>query len=127
MNLLNLQSLFTSIEAATPDGRWNLLQEWLKANPDWKEEIDGWLKTPSDDVVKQLINTIATRFDMSPDMVQILTPSSVKARAKAAIEKIQACYRERANNNQSEQQKEIKHVRTKSARRMVKRASKTNQ
>jgi hypothetical protein len=125
MNVQNLQSLFTGLEAATPDGRWNLFQKWLSDNPEWKEETDRWLTLPSDDVVNDLIETIAKKYEMDPAMVRLLTPASVKARAKSAIETLQTCYRERAG----ETEKEIKNgnrLKSKSRSGSRKRTHKTH-
>lgn len=106
----DLASLLTAIEASTPDGRWNLLQEWLKENPDWKDQVEKWATVSSDQAVIELQDFVAERFNMPALFIDRMIPPDMKLRVKSAIEKIQACYRERAGN---QTEKEIKNVSSK--------------
>lgn len=48
----------------TPDGRWNLLQDWLDENPRHKAVFELWLRQTPDEVfpqVREVVAEIATK------------------------------------------------------------------
>lgn len=112
MSFMSFASVLALIEAATPDGRWSLLQSWLKATPEWKGKVDRWLVISPDDAVAELEAAIREQFKLPVMFMDKIITEEMKVKAKAAIETLQACYKERANQSQPEQQKEKKNVRT---------------
>lgn len=101
----DLQSFMAIVEASTPEGRWNLLQDFLKKNPEWKEKVDRWLTLPPDTAIIQLQADLAERMNIPLPLFSAMLTTEIRLKAKAAIETLQQCYRER--NNQTE--KEISH------------------
>src|SRR6266540_2888296 len=119
MNLLDFQSI---LDASTPDGRWNLLQDFLKKNPDWRKKVNRWLTLDPDTAAIQLQADLAERMSMPVALFAKIISPGLREKARAAIESLQTLYRERQTNNQPE--KEIKNVRTR--RTIEKRRSEKN-
>lgn len=115
----DLQTILTAIEASTPDGRWDLLQGWLKENPEYDGLVDQWSTMRPDRVFIQIRNLVALKWEIPAMLLNKFITPEMETRIKSAIETLQTCYRER--NNQSE--KEIKNVRI---RRQTKRRSAKN-
>lgn len=122
MNLLDFQLI---LDASTPDGRWNLLQEFLKKNPEWKKKVNRWLTLDPDTAAIQLQADLAERMGMPVALFAKMINPGLREKARAAIESLQTLYQERQTNNQTE--KEIKNVRTKPAHRLGKTARRRNQ
>src|SRR6266542_3225151 len=119
MNLLDFQSI---LDASTPDGRWNLLQDFLKKNPDWRKKVNRWLTLDPDTAAIQRQGGMAERMSMPVAVSAKMRSPGLREKARAAIESLQTLYRERQTNNQPE--KEIKNVRTR--RTIEKRRSEKN-
>jgi hypothetical protein len=102
----DLASLFPDLEALAPDGRWNLLQSWLKENPEYGERAERWSEQPVDSVYFEIAAMVVNRYGMLGSIA--LGVPAVKAKLTQTIETLQACYRERAGQTE----KEIKNVRT---------------
>src|SRR6266508_700324 len=107
MNLLDFQSI---LDASTPDGRWNLLQDFLKKNPDWRKKVNRWLTLDPDTAAIQLQADLAERMSMPVALFAKMISPGLREKARAAMESLQTLYRERQTNYPPE--KEIKHVRT---------------
>lgn len=64
----------------TPEGRWELLQNWLDDNPRNREIVEKWLDEPPDKVWPQLRQVICdyllSKGDRMPAMVVKITPYS---------------------------------------------------
>jgi len=105
MNLLDFQAI---LDASTPDGRWNLLQDFMKKNSDWKEKVNRWLTLDPDTAVIQLQADLAERMKIPIVVFSGMISTEMRQKAKAAIESLQTFYRERQNN---QTEKEIKNVR----------------
>lgn len=123
MGALNFNTVLAMIAASTPDGRWNLLQAWLRKSPKWRKQVDQWATQSPDQVIAELEIWIAETYGVG---AMVLVNDGMRAKIKSAIENLQSRYRERLaadGNNQIE--KEIKNVRRKRVpTRSAKRASK---
>jgi hypothetical protein len=109
---LDITSLFPDLEALTPDGRWNMLQDWLAKNPEYGERVEEWSTQTVDRVFTEICILAVNRYGALAGMV--LSYPTTQSKLKRWIEILQACYRERAGiNNQSE--KEIKNVKNRRA------------
>lgn len=110
-----IQTLLALVQS--PDARWNAVQDWLKANPRWKDEIDYYLTLTPDEALDNLRLFLIEQTDVPGQLIALAITPAIEAQARSAIERLQTLYRERANHNQnqSEQQpeKEIKNVRRK--------------
>lgn len=118
MNLLDFQSI---LDASTPDGRWNLLQDFLKKNPEWRSKVNRWLTLDPDTTVIQLQADLAERMKIPIVVFSGMISTEMRQKAKAVIESLQTLYRERQANNQTE--KEIEDVRV---RRTIEKRSGKN-
>jgi ribosomal protein L31E len=118
----DLVSILLAIEASTPDGRWNLLQEWLKENPEYNDLVKKWSTQPSDQAFLSIRDFVAQKWGLDGIILNRLLNGAIEDRIKKIVETLQVCYRERANQ-QPEQQKEIKNVR---ARKSIKGRSAKN-
>ena len=98
----DIQTLFPDLEALTPDGRWNMLQDWLKDNPEYGERIEDWSKQSSDQVLTELCEMIAAKRKIPVIMIRGFIGGIVEQQIKRAIETLQACYRERAGEYKAE-------------------------
>ncbi len=115
----DLNSILLAIEASTPDGRWELLQKWLKENPDYEGLVDQWSEMRPERVFLQIRNLAMEKYETQREIIRLIA-DSMRERITAAIATLQDCYRER--NNQTE--KEITNVGTN--RPIEKRRSKKN-
>lgn len=115
----DIQSLFPDLEALTPDGRWNALQDWLSKNPEYGERIEEWSQQTPDEVILQIRNLASQKYGPLGAVVIM----AMEAKLRRAIELLQACYRERQAYDNQQLEKETKNVRT---RRPTKRRSKAN-
>jgi DNA-directed RNA polymerase subunit F len=102
----DLQSLFPDFEALTPDGRWNMLQDWLAKNPEYGERAERWSTQTVDEVFDDLL-ALASKKHGAIATIAFTLPA-IAAKIRSAIEILQTCYRERAG-----QEQEKKHVRRK--------------
>ncbi len=103
MNLLDFQSI---LDASTPDGRWNLLQDFLKKNPDWRKKVNRWLTLDPDTAVIQLQTDLAERMGMPVALFSKMINPGLREKARSAIESLQTLYRERQTNNQPEKEEQ---------------------
>jgi len=105
---MNFNTVLAMIAASTPDGRWSLLQAWLKQNPKWRKKIDYWSTLSSDQVMSDLEVWAIEEYGAG---VSVLANDTMRLKIKSAIENLQTRYNARVAETQSE--KEIKNVRTK--------------
>jgi len=96
---LDLASLFPDLEALTPDGRWELLQEWLRENPKYAKKIDRWVNQSPDEVFTQLCEE---HGKLPARAVKAIVGVEMTQKILSAIETMQACYRERAGEYKAE-------------------------
>lgn len=85
-------------KAITPDGRWQLLQDWLRDNPTWEKQVNQWLRMTPDEATVALelyITTRAVAAGMPLVLVNAFINDNAKDRARATIETFQTLYRER--------------------------------
>src|SRR6266540_1579096 len=75
MNLLDFQSI---LDASTPDGRWNLLQDFLKKNPDWRKKVNRWLTLDPDTAAIQLQADLPERMSMPVALEPIKSEHKVR-------------------------------------------------
>ena len=108
---LDLASLFPDLEALTPDGRWNMLQDWLAKNPEYGECAERWSKQSADEVFCE-IQILALKKHGAMAAMAFTVPS-IATKIRSAIETLQACYRERVACDNQPIEKEIKNVRRK--------------
>lgn len=113
---LDLSSLFPDLEALTPDGRWNMLQDWLAKNPEYAERAERWSTESEDQVVDEIRALVTKKY--GPLIAAVLSTASLREQLRKHIAILQTCYRERAG----ETEKEIKNVKTQ--RRIGKRSGK---
>src|SRR5215471_6938898 len=90
----DISSLFPDLEALTPDGRWNMLQDWLKQNPEYQERIEDWSTQSVDQVFVEIRGLAFEKY--GPLSGFAFSAAPVAAKIKSAIEILQTCYRERA-------------------------------
>jgi hypothetical protein len=93
---LDIASLFPDLEALTPDGRWTLLQEWLRENPKYAKKIDQWVNQSPDDVFTELCDE---HGKLPARVVKAIVGVEMTQKILSAIATMQACYRERANHD----------------------------
>jgi hypothetical protein len=98
---IDLTSLFPDLEALTPDGRWNMLQDWLANNPEYGKRVDKWSTQSTDQVFVEIRDLIAKRFGISTNLVSLLTVGR-EQQIRRTIEVMQACYRERAGQTETQ-------------------------
>src|SRR5262245_38513497 len=106
---IDIETLLPDLEGLTPEGRWNMLQSWLSENPEYGERVERWSTQTVDEVFDELLALARKRHGDFAYFAFSLPV--IAAKIRLAIVVLQACYRERANHKQLEQQKEIKHVR----------------
>jgi hypothetical protein len=109
-----LQTLLALLQS--PDARWEAVQDWLNSNSRWGKRIKSYLRASPDDAVKDLKRFLIEQTEIPQSIAALAITPQIEAQARSAIERLQTLYRERANHNQSELQKEIKHVRRKKIR-----------
>lgn len=103
MNMVEALALLKSLAelreiaeaTATPDGRWQTLQDWLAANPKWRKQIDSWVKLTPEEAFDSLRDYAGEYTGMPPIVLDNLLNGEMKYRVKRAIQTLQACYRER--------------------------------
>lgn len=98
---LDLTSLFPDLEALTPDGRWNMLQDWLKEHPVYQEYVETWSTQNVDQVFVDIRDLIAMHLGVSNNLINLLIIGKEQW-IKRQIETMQACYRERAEEWKAE-------------------------
>ena len=111
MNLKELAKVICDVfeieditQATTPDGRWKLLQHWLKSHPRWKTKVAYWSQVSPDDAYDDLSEWIVKQAEVPVSMLKMFIDQETRARVKAAIETIQSLYKER---QQADKRKEI--------------------
>src|SRR5262245_2174284 len=80
--------------AQTPDGRWSLLQNWIKENPEWAKQIQDWLEMTPSEAADALQTFAARQLRMSSILFNTVIGDAAKERVKNAIAVLQTCYRE---------------------------------
>lgn len=103
----------------TPDGRWQLLQNWIDDDPKRSAIVDGWLRQTPEEIFPQLRDIaadIATKqygpLAGSLARVAVLTPEM-----KHWIEELKTIYKERLQLDQ--EAKNAKQRRSKRAHRQI--------
>ena len=84
-------------KATDPNGRWELLQTWLRDNPKWKKTVEALALATPDDAYKILRAYICEVADVNETTVAMFVTGEIERKAKDSIAVIQACYRERAD------------------------------
>lgn len=114
MNLKELAKIICDVfeieditQATTPEGRWRLLQYWLKNNPRWKTKVAYWSQVSPDQAYDDLCAWISQKAELPVSMLKVFIDKETRERVRTAIETIQSIYRER---QQFEKRKEIKDV-----------------
>jgi hypothetical protein len=97
---LDITSLFPDLEALTPDGRWNILQDWLSKNPEYGERAERWSTQTVDQVFDELLALSSKKY--GPLAVMAFTLPAAATKIKSTIEILQACYRERAGQRETQ-------------------------
>lgn len=97
---LDISSLFPDLEALTPDGRWNMLQDWLAKHPEYGERAERWSTQTVDQVFIEICLLTTKRYGAFASHFLLLPTAQTKIRA--AIEVLQACYRERAGQTETQ-------------------------
>jgi hypothetical protein len=83
-------------KASDADGRWELLQAWLKQNPKWKKTVEAFAVTTPDEAYGLLKLYICEVADVNISTLSLFVNGEIEQKAKDSIAVIQACYRERA-------------------------------
>jgi hypothetical protein len=91
---LDISTLFPDLEALTPDGRWAMLQKWLRENPEYGERFERWSTLPVDQVYVEIEQMAVKKY--GPLATLFFNSPAVQIKFKSSIETLQACYRERA-------------------------------
>jgi hypothetical protein len=99
----DLQSFFPDLETLTPEGRWEMLQDWLSKNPEYGERVDEWVKQSSAQVFTEIRAMAVDKY--GPLASIALNTQAIREKLVGTIEILQTCYRERAG-----EQQEKKHV-----------------
>lgn len=100
---MNFNTILAMIAASTPDGRWQLLQKWLKQNPKWRKKIDRLSTQPIDEVVGELEAWAIDQYGIG---AIALVNDGMRERVRSMIENLQSRYNVRAAEGKPE--KEIK-------------------
>jgi hypothetical protein len=90
-------------QAETPEGRWNLLQDWLKHNPRWKKRVSEWLSLSPDEAYNDLCEWIALKAELPMAMFKMIVDQETRARVKSTIATIQALYKERQSQDKAKE------------------------
>jgi hypothetical protein len=113
----DLNSLFPDLEALTPDGRWEMLQDWLSKNPEYGERVDDWVKQSAAQVFTEIRAMAVDKY--GPLASYALNAQTVREKLLQTIEILQTCYRERAGIH-IESKKEMRNERRKTRNRIAK-------
>lgn len=101
----------------TPEGRWELLQDWLKANPKNRRKLERWLTLEPEQVYPEareaIADIISTKYGALAGALARCAPFTEYAREM--ITNIQTLYKER---------KALDKERKKDARKSTTRAGK---
>src|SRR5262249_20515792 len=84
--------------AATPDGRWELLQAWIKKNPSWEKKINAWLKMTPDKACAEFTDYLAKQAErqgLPSHLFLAMAKDRIERRVMPTIDILQTCYRER--------------------------------
>ncbi len=81
--------------ANTPEGRWELLQKWLKENPEWEKQINKWYEYHPESAFLFLRDYIAEQAEIPSALMNSFITVSIKQRVTIVIQTIQTLYRER--------------------------------
>jgi hypothetical protein len=108
---IDISTLFPDLEALSPDGRWSMLQKWLKENPEYDENVDRWSQMSVDAVCDEIAILVIGKYGgIAVFVLQSEVGKVIKEKVRRLVEILQACYRERAGH---QTEKEIKNVRRK--------------
>lgn len=83
-------------QAATPGGRWALLQAWLQKHPRWKIKVARWVKLPSAQAYEELREWVSEEGAVPLALLKAFIAPEIEARIRAAIETLQTLYKDRA-------------------------------
>lgn len=67
-DLVEVKELFAIFDLATPEGRWNALQEFLRKNKKWKQREKDFLEAVPEDAPRIVCEWI----DISPSLIPFL-------------------------------------------------------
>lgn len=93
-DLMELETISQSM--ATPEDRWQMLQNWLKTHPKWKKRLDDWLKTAPNVAASLLLKHIADEFGVPSVLLSKFLTDGTRERITSTIEMLQTLYKERA-------------------------------
>lgn len=94
--IVELYGLQDVMQLATPDGRWQSLQKWLKQNPDWKRQLNTWIQSTPEEAYSALQRWIAEEAEIPLAMLKLVISREVEGQIKPIIAQAQELYRERA-------------------------------
>ena len=83
-------------QAATPDGRWQILQGYIESRPRWKRNITRWAQMPTEAAYSDLQEYICRETGVKMVFLKMVVSPEIGARIIAAISTIQTLYRDRA-------------------------------
>src|SRR5215475_5527885 len=104
------ESICMSLDAAaflTPDGRWNLLQDWLDENPRNRVVFEMWLRQEPDEVfpqVRAVVAEIASK-KFGPLAGALVTVTKMTPEIRSWIEEFQTLYNERKGDAHERERK----------------------
>jgi hypothetical protein len=79
----------------SPDARWDGLQDWLKAHPRWKAQINHYVKCSPDEALIDLRQFIMNETEVPEVLLQLAITPEIEVQAKRSIERLQTMYKER--------------------------------
>jgi hypothetical protein len=97
---LDIASLFPDLEPLTPDGRWNMLQDWLAKNPEYDKHVDRWSRSSVNEVFQDIQGLVSMKYGIW--VAAMLGSAAIEPKLRTTIEILQACYRERAGECKAE-------------------------
>lgn len=91
-----------AINTRTPEGRWQMLQDWLEENPQWEKQVNKWIKLTPAEALTSLKNYVAEQTKVPSRMLDKFITPAIEQRVINSIQTIQTCYRERKQENRKE-------------------------
>lgn len=87
-----LQQLSTLLDLSNGNARWNLLQEWLKKNPDKQQMIETAASLPADQALAYLLN----QMNLDVNLLKQYDPQGqITHQAETALAELQKLYKGR--------------------------------
>lgn len=102
---MNFNTILAMIAASTPDGRWQMLQAWLRKNPKMRKRIDKLSAQSVEEIMGELEVWAIEKYGIG---ALALVNGDVREKIRAAIENLQTRYIARAAEDKPV--KEIKNV-----------------